>query len=350
MPNASGSDEGLLIPIPKRSLGQFISGLLGQRREINRSITDKNFLIDFNWISNLDEIIGQRVSSQNEGQLVDFSAKIFFDDGRVTSLTTRESFKSFRDFSSSLSVGVDITWHFLIAFPGRGVPEKQEVRFYGFTDKRFRSGRPQEYQRSTSFINSPDDDEEELNFNVSFTDLSWGEDLASQITRYIDSTLSNRGPVYRVIKKLETRNAIIFIAFLMSVSSIFFIDDSPSGPARSDLLQKALELQGPSIENIQRKIDSLISNEMVKLAEPAKKWGMLKFFYFGGLIFVAYFVISLYKTSFITLNEFSERFYRDKNKNYEVLKYGVGLAAIIGMICGIFSSKLFEYLKVAGIL
>jgi hypothetical protein len=60
--------------------------------------------------------------------------------------------------------------------------------------------------------------------------------------------------------------------------------------------------------------------------------------------------LALHKASFIALNSFSERYYQDKSKSYELLKYGVGLALLVGIVGGVFSSKLFEFMKVAGLL
>lgn len=264
---ANANEDGVLIPIPRRSLGEFISGLLGQRREISRSISTKQFLVDYNWIAGLDDIVTQRVSSQNEGQLVDFCARIFFDDGRVSSLTTQGALRSFRDLSSALSVGIEITWHFLILFPGRSVPEKQEVRFVCFSDDRFRDGKPQKYSRPTTFANI-DENQEHLKFSVSFTDLSWGEDVAGHITRYIDSTLRDRSLLSRSLNRISSRTLLLIMCFLCSFGMAMLADDSPSLKNRTSILEDAIKYKGSPTESISIKIDALASSELMKLREP----------------------------------------------------------------------------------
>ncbi|WP_128925437.1 hypothetical protein [Bradyrhizobium guangxiense] len=89
--DSSETVGALTIPLESRVLGEFISGLLGQSRSIERQFLDRRFEIDFNWLLNLDQIISQRLASQNQAKLVSFSAKF---------TATKASFININDFSA----------------------------------------------------------------------------------------------------------------------------------------------------------------------------------------------------------------------------------------------------------
>lgn len=83
---ADVSSAQIAIPSDTRILGEFIAGLLGQRRSIERTFYDRRFEIDMNWLLNLDQIIAQRLAAQNTAKLVSFSAKFYFANGKVITL------------------------------------------------------------------------------------------------------------------------------------------------------------------------------------------------------------------------------------------------------------------------
>ena len=81
--NGAKKNSSISIPLnDPRALGDFISGLLGQRRSIERRYDERRFEIDFDWLLNLDQIIAQRVS-QNAPKLVSFSAVFYFKEGNI---------------------------------------------------------------------------------------------------------------------------------------------------------------------------------------------------------------------------------------------------------------------------
>ena len=75
-PVPSGGEElTLSLPIKKKDLGVFISGLLGQKQSIERDI-EASFDIDHAWIVNLHETINQRIYQQADAHLTNFTAVI----------------------------------------------------------------------------------------------------------------------------------------------------------------------------------------------------------------------------------------------------------------------------------
>src|ERR1051325_267555 len=113
--DAREQEDALTLSIPKRSFGDFIQGLLGEPRRIEREY-NFNFLIDMNCLSNLDQIVMQRVTQQHVAQLIDFQARVFFENGTRKTLPSREGFLSFADSSTNRTIGISLSWIFLIQF------------------------------------------------------------------------------------------------------------------------------------------------------------------------------------------------------------------------------------------
>jgi hypothetical protein len=187
--DAEGAPVGrkaIVIPLDdERILGEFIASLLGQRRSIECDFHDRRFDIDLNWLLNLNEIILQRITSQHAAKLMSFSARFYFESGRIITLEDEKSFRHYNDISSEISVGVDLRWSFLIKFPLVDVPEKQEIRFATFTDESILGEKQStKYATNTSFVSLRENDER-LYYTILFTNVTWGEDLSATVAAYI---------------------------------------------------------------------------------------------------------------------------------------------------------------------
>ena len=181
----TGESQQLVVPLDQKALGEFIVSLLGQRRSIERGFRDRRFEIDIEWLINLNEILSQRINSQHEATIVSFSAKFYFDTGKIVTVEDLESFRTYSDISTEASVGADVRWGYLIKFPLAGLPEKQEIRFAAFTDRQIIGGvRTINSRNARSFL-SLREGEEWLYYSVGFTNVTWGEDISATLSSYI---------------------------------------------------------------------------------------------------------------------------------------------------------------------
>jgi hypothetical protein len=302
------------------------------------------FVINMNWLLNLDQIIDHRIAAQNAGQLIAFSARVFFDDGRITTLPDHDSFLAFRDLSQAISVGVDIKWTYLISFPGKDVPEKQEIRFYAFTDKDVQIERTT--KRSRSFFLS-DEDREELYFSILFSDLTWGEDMNNHMSNYILTNTRRRGGVSKFIAGLSSA-ALFPIMFTLGMFATLFVDQTGSRNAYSALIAKYnldgnYELEMPNMaDKLRYLVDGSVTELFQRTAASLFVVKMILILLFvSGLIFI----IRTRKASFMYLNDHSEAYYNKYSHYYELIKIGISLALIIGVIGGIFANTIYDYLK-----
>jgi len=332
------SPDGYLIQVPNRSLGDFITGLLGQPRSIEKSFPNKIYNIDVNWLLNLDDIIRQRIIAQNEGHLIDFSAKLYFDDGKLLLINSHEGFVTFRDMSRTVSVGADIIWTFLIKFPSKATPEKQEIRFRAFTYKAFQSGKPENYNRDR-FLAEGDED---LFYSVQYTDLTWGEDISNHITNLIESSFIDYSRTKKWAQRLYSR--VGWILGMVVFVSLFVYFVNPADPDRLLVLQSARDVGA----DVNTKLDALIDSQILQI--NSSKYIFIKPFVIVALFYIMTFMGLSRRMSYLRLNDFSNEYASRRIRKYEIMKYGVMLASLVGMLAGIFSNKLYDLLKLYGLL
>src|SRR5271157_1363906 len=125
IPSLAEDENGnLQIHIPRNDFGEFIQGLLAQPRTL-RKTWKKYFNIDHDFIRHLNEVVKQRVHSQQISNVISFQSSIYFLDGRIQTVTSWDAFDKFRDNSDSIATKLDIIWGYLVKFPAKPIPEKQ---------------------------------------------------------------------------------------------------------------------------------------------------------------------------------------------------------------------------------
>lgn len=78
------SDDGskdVVLSIPRRSLGEFLAGLLGNKREVSKEF-DCRFKVNLQWLHNVFHLVEQRIASQNNGKLINIKAEMFYENGK----------------------------------------------------------------------------------------------------------------------------------------------------------------------------------------------------------------------------------------------------------------------------
>ncbi|MDQ2078903.1 hypothetical protein RA307_01805 [Xanthobacteraceae bacterium Astr-EGSB] len=336
----------IALQLETRALGEFIANLLGQRRSIERSFQDRRFEIDLNWLINLDQIIEQRLAAQNEAHIVSFSAAFYFANGKILSLESRSDFRSLNDMSNELSVGIDLKWSYLIKFPLNKQPEKQELRFVAFTDKSAVE-KKLDNPSSRTFL-AFDGEKEKLAYSIGFTDVTWGEDLSSHIANYIVSRTEEISRWKIEIRRI--RNVVLFpLATLLGLISMIW-------GFSSTLPLQSIELStkyGPLTEVLARlkepndKLDFLIEATAARLAIEIPIWqpfgrAILSIVVLSGLFWLAI----IRKASFISINNYSQRYLERYGKNYDIIKYSISLALIVGTVASIFASRIYDAIRI----
>jgi len=241
----------LSLPIKKEDLGSFISGLLGQQQTIEREL-DVYFDISHDWLINVHQLINQRIQMQAEASLVQFVAVIYLSDGLKRTLTSVEAFENYSETQKNLPIGIKLIWNYLIKFPHKDIPEKQQITF---------SAKIHFYGDSKDFI---DDDyffeRSVIQYQIDHTERTWGDDIESLMANKIDEVVrveSKFDKIYNI-----SRYILLIIIGIFGLNSLLTFRDK----IRSEKIQdKILSYQDtfvdklPSSDIISKKIDYLVT-------------------------------------------------------------------------------------------
>lgn len=341
---APDASQSLTIPLEAHVLGEFISGLLGQSRLLERRFIDRRFEVDLSWLLNLDQIIAQRLSSQNQAKLVSFTARFYFANGKTITLEDHNAFVSFYDLSNELSTGVDLRWSYLIKFPLAKLPEKQEIRFLAFTDKDIEKQKPHERKETKSFVSTGSRDGS-LSIAIHFTDVTWGEDIYGHMVNYIVAKTESLPKITTWARKLRS-TTILPISGLAGMIALLWAFYSSITSGISRVLKKYGDFEQLKFQTVDEKIDFLVSLAIARRD--------LDFFPFAaiGRAFLAISVVSatlflatVTKASFININDYSAQYLKRYGRNFDFIKYGVIAALAVGILSGVFANKVYDLIK-----
>lgn len=125
-PKPDFSAPTVVLPCPPDQFRDFIAGLLGKAQTIEASVPGP-FAVTKNDVENLFHLLNQRVSSQNEATLVQFTAKVIYDDNSSVLLNSIGDFLAYNEVKPLISIAAHLNWTYLIKFPNKAYPEKQIV-------------------------------------------------------------------------------------------------------------------------------------------------------------------------------------------------------------------------------
>ncbi|MEZ8230871.1 hypothetical protein AB6C58_19055 [Vibrio splendidus] len=174
----------ITIPVKKGDLGHFISDLLGQKQSLERNYR-VDFSADHSWFMNLHEMIYQRISQQSESHLINFTAVIYFEGGLKRSITSFEAFQGYVETKNQRTTGIKIVWEYLVHFPKKSHPEKQQISLTASLAN----------SKSSSSSNSIDKLAQSIayrggksliNVQIDHTERTWGDDIENIISSCVD--------------------------------------------------------------------------------------------------------------------------------------------------------------------
>jgi hypothetical protein len=190
----------VVLPCEPDQFRDFIAGLLGRPQTIERSIRGP-FEVNKIDIENIHHLIEQRLSSQNEATLVQFTARIVYDDDSSVLLNSFFDFTSYNEVKPLRSVAAHLGWTWLVQFRNKKYPEKQQIdiSFYGGPVSASR----EEYVSSTTGLVRVRSSTMSggIQVRISHTDRTWGTDidalLDGQLQTLVTSDTSLRGTIRR---------------------------------------------------------------------------------------------------------------------------------------------------------
>jgi hypothetical protein len=172
----------VVLPCEPDHFRDFISGLLGRPQTLRRHLRGP-FDVKREDAEGLFHLINQRVNSQNEATLIQFTARIVYDDNSSVLLNSFGEFQIYNEVKPLISVALHLSWTFLIKFQNSPFPEKQqiEVGFVGSDEAaawRVRAGR-------IIFDGAEYGGPGAITIQISHTNRSWGADIEALLAGHL---------------------------------------------------------------------------------------------------------------------------------------------------------------------
>lgn len=251
------SEYGVILPCEPSDFGAFVSGLLGKPQTIEKSF-NYTFEISEHDISNTFHLVEQRIHQQNEASLIQFTVKIIYGDDSSVLLNSLEDFSSYTEIRPLKSVGVHLSWVYLVKFRNKKVPEKQQIDLsivadiepYNIIEE---DGILIQSRRRIFALHTP------INLRINHTERTWGVDIESLLTGHIKTWIRPQNKTSKYIYKKSdviglSIGVLFFIGAIIGVifAGINFINSYSE--AASAIETSAV----PSQNIVQLKIDFLV--------------------------------------------------------------------------------------------
>ncbi|KUI97156.1 hypothetical protein [Vibrio sp. MEBiC08052] len=329
------------VPIKKKDFGDFITNLLGQPETIEQSKTGA-FEVNLEWLQNLHHVLDQRIKQQANAPLVDFSVEFRYRDAPHRKLNDLDSFLHFHETKKVTTKSLRIIWTYLIQFPNKPTPEKQEITLTIFSDStRFLKVGNAVMRKETSNHDGL------INFKIAHTERTWGDDIQAILEKEVSSVFIEKSTISSFFEK-----AIPLIALFIFFSGIIIPDYIKSKIVESDYL-KLVTSTGIDMDKLQsfdidKKIDLLI-----ELGNPFHSFST-QYAWYQGVAFTAAALIAIYtlfafefdKPAFISITAEDQRRTekRKKKDKWYALKKGSGY--ILAILAGVAGNYIYYILNV----
>lgn len=325
------------LPYTEEGFKDFISSLLGRGQEIEKVIRG-NFDIDITHLINIYTLLNQRIQQQNDGRLINFSAKIYFSDESTVSLHSVEELRTYNELRSIVCNAVHLSWDYLIQFQDKPHPEKQQINLYISTnDSIIRHGR----LLSTDMEGS-------IKISINHTARTWAVDIESLLQQFFESIVDTGSPFKKFI---SYRSGLLsFISALFFFIAIIAITITTTDQFSSQTISEVNKNLSDSTLTIDQRIN-YISNYLAEGDWNQFTQKLVLFIIIGTVMSVILAIIveeilSDIKLghSFITINEATKKHKQNilkKANNYWWKLLGTILLSIVTGVAG---NYVFQYL------
>ncbi|MBH0086692.1 hypothetical protein I6E84_10735 [Psychrobacter sp. SCQQ22] len=332
----------LSLYIEDENLGEFISKLLGQPQSISKYFY-KSFKADHNFFNHVIGMIVQRLKQQNEYEMVDFVAKISFNDGVERKITSIESFYSYSETMSLISVRVFISISLLINFPSKKIPERQDINFI-----------------FDSNLNLDDDDtmyravEDKVGvvvIDIEHTERTWADDMLTMIEKSLEPIWIEEKIAFRIMIKVTnflSSKIVLLFSMLLSIFMFFYSVYSTSSKNTTEKLS-VLSSRNSNIDLalINEKIN-LLSQISIERNNIAESNSILFAILIPFLIIIVGILKEFIKPypSYVVLTEATKSIMENNisKTSFKNKVFSTAIMLIITLVIGILGNYFYNYL------
>ncbi|GHX14138.1 hypothetical protein VCSRO60_3549 [Vibrio cholerae] len=257
MGDQSDDEQFVQVPIKKKDFGDFITNLLGQP-EVIRDKKIGSYEASFEWLVHVHHLLDQRIKQQSRATLVDFSALFNYRDAPERKLSSIDAFLAFNEAKIVTTKGVKLTWTYLVEFPNKPTPEKQEISLTLLTDRT-----EVVHLGGTKVLRQTTNENGIAAYSISHTQRTWGDDIQNLLDKEIDSIFKKETKLEKFLSRTVVLVALAFFTAGLVVPdyienlilerqlAVLFADYVKDGITLTDLsvadkLSLVLEIVNPS--------------------------------------------------------------------------------------------------------
>lgn len=327
----------LTIPYNGPEFKEFIKSLLGKPQSITKKIFG-NFEIHLADLQNFHTLVNQRITQQNKGNLIQFTATIYYNDKSTVTLNSIEELETYNEIKPIISEAVRLNWSYLIKFEDKKHPEKQEIELFILSSI---DGLSFIGEDLPSFLLPT---QGRFTIEIKHTARSFASDIESLLTNQIQSLIKKDNKYKKIVRKNSGKISVVF-------SLIFFLFSIITG---FSVTRNFLNSQ---IENSKKYINSGINEKVNYIIEYMSNGLSQQHFYTLSIFLLISVIVSILLGVWIEdtaskLKEYSFVVTTRKSKDYldetqKKQKYRIAafcISIIISIGSGILGNYIFKFL------
>lgn len=336
----SSSKYTIALPCEPEDFANFIGSLLGKPQTISNSELG-SFEIRKEDIANSYHLLVQRVQQQNEGQLLQFTVTLAFNDNSSVLLNSLDDFLTYAEVRPVFPTQAHLSWAFIVKFRDRPYPEKQDIDLSFFTS-------------APRLIGIENSDEFEffstgrlsvsgrIAFRIRHTARTWGADVESLLTGHAKHLILPEDPTRRFVRRHSGKLAILLgVTFFISTVAACLITANHLGAEQLKAVSGLIQSRNA--------LDLKLNRILEMNAEGF--WGK---YFFSVLIFIVFSFVSAValaawaetsadtnKPSYLLLTKKAEQNKVEKDNRYRIRWQSFLGSLAVSILTGIFSNIVF---------
>jgi hypothetical protein len=214
------NQQSISFPLDEDAFREFITSLLGQP-DVVEGLIEGSFEIEMGGFEHLDHIINHRIESQNQASLLEFRAKLFFDNESSMSFNGIQSFTNYKEQRPLICEGFIFTWSYLIKFNNKQVSEKQEISIFSVPG-----------ENSLENKDESKDLTPRIDYSIRCTDKGWGIEIAELIRNCLLGFIrTNSSPINKLRKLiLENFELVKYSLFFLTIVAMSWFSSIQTDP------------------------------------------------------------------------------------------------------------------------
>jgi hypothetical protein len=180
------NQTSISLPLDENSFKDFMVSLLGQPESIE-GMVEGPFEIDIGGFEHLNSLIDSRIDTQNLSSLLEFRAKLFFNDGSSISFNGVQSLLEYKEMRPLICNGFIFTWSYLVKFNNKQASEKQEISVSSLFKKENSTSKSSSRRKSIlsslaiDLAKISSSNQPKIDYSIRCTDKNWGIEISEII-------------------------------------------------------------------------------------------------------------------------------------------------------------------------